>query len=107
MVSLAGTNDMRVLEAGYNKGEPEATLIYNAFIYNVGKAIGALAAVAEGKLDGIVLTGGIAYGKPVQEGLARMCGWMAPVTVYAGEGELEALAAAGSRGLAGEAMEYI
>jgi len=106
MVSLAGTNDMRVLEARYKAGEADAVLVYNAFIYNVGKAIGALAAAADGKLDGIVLTGGIPYGKPVQEGLRKMVGWMAPVTVYPGEGELEALAAAGERGLAGEAREY-
>jgi butyrate kinase len=106
MVSLAATNDMRVLEKRYHEGDAEATLVYNAFIYNVGKAIGALAAAADGKVDGIILTGGIAYGKPVQEGLSRMTGWIAPVTVYPGEGELEALAAAGARGLAGDAMEY-
>ncbi|PKL09105.1 MAG: butyrate kinase [Spirochaetae bacterium HGW-Spirochaetae-7] len=106
MVSLAGTNDMRVLEARHLAGDDGASLVYNAFIYNVGKAIGALAAAADGKLDGIVLTGGIAYGKPVQEGLRRMVGWMAPLTVYPGEGELEALAAAGERGLAGDAREY-
>ena len=108
MVSLAGTNDMRVLEARHLAGEPDATIVYEAFIYNVGKAIGALAAAAEGKLDGIVLTGGIAYGKPVQEGLKRMVGWMAPVTVYPGEGELEALAQAGARVLdrPSSAQEY-
>lgn len=106
MVSLAATNDMRVLEARYMEGEAEATLVYEAFVYNVGKAIGALAAAACGKVDGIVLTGGIAYGKPVQEGLAKMAGWIAPVTVYPGEGELEALAAAGARGLDGGAAEY-
>ncbi|MBU0928374.1 MAG: butyrate kinase [Spirochaetes bacterium] len=106
IVSLAGTNDMRVLEAKRDGGDAEAGLVYEAFIYNVGKAIGALAAAADGKVDGIVLTGGIAYGKPVQEGLSRMAGWIAPITVYPGEGELEALAAAGERGLAGEAKEY-
>ncbi|HUW70824.1 MAG TPA: butyrate kinase [bacterium] len=97
MVSLAGTNDMRVLEARHLAGDAQATVVYEAFIYYVGKAIGGLAAAAEGKLDGIILTGGIAYGKLVQEGLKRMVGWMAPVTVYPGEGELEALAFAGAR----------
>lgn len=106
MVSLADTNDMRVLEKKHHEGDADATLVYRAFIYNVGKAIGALAAVSEGQLDGIILTGGIAYGKEVQDGIAGMVGWMAPVTVYPGEGELEALAAAGARGLRGEAMEY-
>jgi len=106
MVSLADTNDMRVLEARYKGGDAEATLVYEAFVYNVGKAIGALAAAADGKVDGIILTGGIAYGKPVQEGLNKMAGWIAPVTAYPGEGELEALAAAGERGLGGDAREY-
>ncbi len=106
LVSLSATNDMRVLEGKRNAGDPAAALVYDAFIYNVGKAIGALAAAAEGKLEGIILTGGIAFGKPIQDGLAKMVGWMAPVTAYPGEGELEALAAAGARGLAGEAREY-
>ncbi len=106
MVSLAGTNDMRVLEAKRDAGDMEATLVYDAFVYNVGKTIGALAAAAGGKVDGIILTGGIAYGKAVQDGLARMVGWMAPMTAYPGEGELEALAAAGSRALSGAYKEY-
>jgi len=105
MVSLFNTNDMRVLEkAAQEEKNPEALLIYNAFIYNVGKAIGALAAAARGKVDGIILTGGIAYGKPVQEELTAMTGWIAPVTVYPGEGELEALALAGYRVLTKEAV---
>ncbi len=96
MVSLYNTNDMRVLEkAAIDNKEPEALLIYNAFLYNMGKAIGALAAAAYGKIDGIILTGGIAYGKPVQDELKAMTAWIAPVTVYPGEGELEALALAG------------
>lgn len=108
LVSLADTNDMRVLEARYKKGDPEGVLIYEAFIYNVAKAIGALAAAAAGKLDGIIITGGIAHGKPVQEKLEAYCGWIAPLTAYPGEGELEALAQAGLSVVSGErkAQEY-
>jgi len=106
MVSLAATNDMRVLETRRNAGESDAVLVYDAFIYNVGKAIGALAAAACGKLDAIILTGGIAHGKPIQDGITKMVGSMAAVTVYPGEGELEALAAAGVRALGGEYKEY-
>ncbi|MBU0936445.1 MAG: butyrate kinase [Spirochaetes bacterium] len=109
MVSLYGTNDMRVLENAYKKdNDPKAELIYKAFLYNMGKAIGALAAAARGKVDAIILTGGIAYGPEVQETLRDMCGWIAPVTVYPGEGELEALALAGVGALSGEAeiQEY-
>lgn len=106
MVSLAGTNDMRVLEAKKDSGDAEAALVYDAFLYNVGKAIGALAAALGGKPDGIILTGGIAHGKAVRDRLEAMVGWIAPITSYPGEGELEALAAAGARALAGGAMEY-
>ena len=108
LVSLAGTNDMRALTAKVEAGNPEATLVYRAFIYNVGKAIGALAAAAEGRVDGIIITGGIAHGQTIQDGIRRMCGWIAPLTVYPGEGELEALAHAGVRALTGEepAQEY-
>lgn len=109
MVSLADTNDMRVLEAKYHKDkDPQAALIYKAFLYNVGKAIGALAAANQGKIDTIILTGGIAHGKEVQDTLRDMTGWIAPVTVYPGEGELEALAQAGIGVLSGEtvAQEY-
>ncbi|TFG85367.1 MAG: butyrate kinase [Spirochaetales bacterium] len=109
MVSLVDTNDMRVLEARHLSGkDPDATLVYTAFIYNIGKAIGALAAAAEGKVDGIVLTGGIAFGKQIQAGITAMCGWIAPVAIYPGEGELEALAQAGIAAVSGEitAQEY-
>ena len=109
MVSLANTNDMRVLEKGYLVDkDPNASLIYQAFLYNMGKAIGALAAAAHGKVDAIILTGGIAHGKEVQDTLRSMTGWIAPVTVYPGEGELEALALAGVGALSGEtvAQEY-
>jgi butyrate kinase len=108
LVSLAGTNDMRSLAAMVDAGDEQARTVYEAFIYNVGKAIGALAAAAQGRLDGIIITGGIAHGLPIQDGLRRMCGWMAPLTVYPGEGELEALALAGLRAVSGEspAREY-
>lgn len=106
IVSLADTNDMRVLEEKKKAGDANAALIYDAFIYNVGKAIGALAAAAKGMADAIILTGGIAHGRDVVDGIKAMVGWMAPVVVYPGEGELEALAAAGQRGLEGKAMEY-
>jgi butyrate kinase len=95
MVSFLGTNDMRDVEKLFWAGDPEGTHYYKAFIYQVGKAVGALAAAACGKVDSIIVTGGIAYGKDIIDGLKEMCGWIAPFTVYPGEGELEALAQAG------------
>lgn len=104
MVSLMGTNDMREVERASRSGDSKGLLYYEAFIYNVGKYIGSLAAAAKGKVDAIILTGGIAHAPAIQTGLTQMCGWIAPVVVYPGEGELEALALAGVRALSGEAV---
>jgi butyrate kinase len=104
MVSLMGTNDMREVDKARLAGDPKAALYYEAFIYNVGKQIGSLAAAAAGKVDAIILTGGIAHSQAIQEGIRRMCGWIAPIVVYPGEGELEALALSGVRALSGEAV---
>jgi butyrate kinase len=101
MVSFLGTNDMRDVEKLYRSGDPKAILYYEAFIYQVGKAIGALAAAAHGKVDAIILTGGIAYGREVIDGISAMCSFIAPIVVYPGEGELEALAQAGYGALSG------
>jgi butyrate kinase len=108
LVSFMGSNDMRTAENGFRAGDPVATLYYKAFIYQVGKAIGALAAAAKGEVEGIILTGGVAYGPEILQGIGDMCGFIAPVVAYPGEGELEALAQAGARALADPAvaMEY-
>jgi butyrate kinase len=105
LVSFMGSNDMRVAENAFRAGEPEGSLYYRAFIYQVGKAIGALAAAAKGKVDAVILTGGIAYGKECTQGIAEMCGFIAPVVVYPGEGELEALALAGESALDGDSPD--
>jgi butyrate kinase len=108
MVSFLGTNDMRDVEKLFHEGDPQGILYYKAFIYQVSKAIGALAAAACGKVDAIILTGGIAYGKDVVNGIAERCSFIAPVIAYPGEGELEALAQAGLGALSGERpiLEY-
>jgi butyrate kinase len=108
LVSFMGSNDMRVTEKAYREGDPAGTLYFKAFIYQVSKSIGALAAVAKGKVDSIILTGGIAHGEGIVRGIAEMCNFIAPVVAYPGEGELEALAEAGVRALSGEAtiLEY-
>jgi butyrate kinase len=101
MVSFLGTNDMREVEKRHNEGDPEASLYFDAFIYQVSKAIGALATAASGRVDAIIITGGIAYGKDIVDGLSRRCAFIAPIVAYPGEGELEALAQAGFGALSG------
>ncbi|MDX9783810.1 MAG: butyrate kinase [Spirochaetia bacterium] len=109
MVSFLGTNDMRDVEKRRNEGDSEAILYFDAFIYQVSKAIGALAAAASGAVDAVILTGGIAYGKSIVEGISKRCSFIAPIVVYPGEGELEALAQAGFGALSGnlKPMEYL
>ena len=103
-----GTNDARVVEEKIKEGDKKAEEVYNAFIYQISKNIGAQAAVLEGKVDQIILTGGIAYSKLVVAEFTRKVSWIAPLTVYPGEDELLALAQGGLRVLNGEeeAMKY-
>ncbi len=61
-------------------------------IYNVAKAIGASATVLYGKVDAILLTGGIAYSDYIISRLKKRISFLAPIYVYPGEGEMESLA---------------
>ena len=71
-------------------------------IYQIGKMIGEMAAVLHGQVDGILLTGGYMRFPDLIETLRDMCGWIAPVSVYPGEMEQEALAVAVFEALNGE-----
>lgn len=97
-----GTNDMRDVEKMVNEGDAKATEVRDAFVFQVSKDIGSMAAVLKGKVDAIVVTGGIAYDKGVVAGLKEACEWIAPFTVYPGEDELGALVQGGLRVLNGE-----
>ena len=102
-----GTNDAREVLAR-SKDDAQAKLVYDAFIYQVSKDIGAQATVLKGKVDQIILTGGIAYGEQVTNDIKERVSFIAPVTVYPGEDELLALAEGALRVMRGEeaAKEY-
>ncbi len=102
------TNDMRDVDKMVEEGNKDAALYRDAFIRQVAKDIGSQACVLEGKIDQIIVTGGIAYDKYVVDGLKKCCEWIAPFTVYPGEDELLALAQGGLRVINGEeqAMVY-
>jgi butyrate kinase len=108
LVSLEGTNDLRVVEERIAQGDAAADLHFRAFGYWVGKAIGGQAAAACGAVDAIILTGGIAFSRNMMTIIEKMCGFIAPIVIYPGEGELESLAQAGQRLLSGEVtvLEY-
>jgi len=98
-----GTNDAYEVEVRAERnGDKDALLVWDAMAYNIAKEIGALAAVLYGKVDAILLTGGIARGKYFVEYIAKMVEFIAPVKVYPGEDELLALAEHGIRVLNGE-----
>ena len=102
------TNDMRDVDKMVDEGNEEAREIRNAFIFQVAKNIGSMACVLQGKVDQIILTGGIAYDKAVTDGLKERAGFIAPITVYPGEDELLALAQGAIRVMTGteKVMEY-
>jgi butyrate kinase len=97
-----GTNDMREVTKMADAGDEKAKIVKEAFIYQVIKDIGSMAAVLKGDVDQIIVTGGIAYGKDVVAAMRDAVEWIAPFTVYPGEDELLALAQGGLRVLNGE-----
>lgn len=103
-----GTNDMRDVEKMVDEGDAHAKELRDAFVFQVAKDIGSMACVLNGKVDAIIVTGGIAYDKGVVAGLKERAEWIAPFTVYPGEDELLALAQGALRVMNGEeeAMEY-
>ncbi len=102
-VSHFGTADADKIHALVESGDPKATLIWNAMIYQIGKQVGSMAAVLRGQVDGILLTGGLMRFSDIEAGLRELCGWIAPITVYPGEAEQEALAMGVLQVLRGEA----
>lgn len=106
--AYVGTNDMRDVEKMVNDGDAKAAEVREAFIMQVAKDIGSMACVLKGKVDQIIVTGGIAYDKVVVAGLKERAEFIAPFTVYPGEDELLALTQGALRVMNGEekAMEY-
>ncbi|EAX48771.1 acetate and butyrate kinase [Thermosinus carboxydivorans Nor1] len=108
LVAHLGTNDAREVEKRIAQGDKEAKLVYDAMIYQVARAIAAAAVPVCGKVDHILLTGGIAYSKYLTGKLEEYIGFIAPIVVLPGENELQALAEGAYRVLTGEeqAKEY-
>jgi butyrate kinase len=102
LVDHLGTADVREIQERIKSGDAYAKLIFDAMIYQIGKNIGAYATVLKGEVDAILLTGGIAHDAYLVEKITDMVKYIAPVKVYAGEFEMEALAAGALRVLTGE-----
>ena len=100
-VAYFGTNNMHEVLVKALEGKEDYALFLKAFVLNISKYIAAQAAVAEGKVDAIILTGGVAYNPEITDAIEEKVGWIAPVVVYPGENELASLAENGYIILAG------
>ncbi len=92
LVAYLGTNSVAEVMERIAQGDRRSQKMLDAMCYNIAKQIGAMAAALCGRVDGILLTGGIAFNRPVVEYIERSCSFIAPVSVYPGENELESLA---------------
>jgi butyrate kinase len=103
-----GTRDLEVVLARIDGGDAEAARVVAAMLYQVSKEAGAMAAVLEGRVDAVLVTGGMAHATRINDALRQALQWIAPVHVYPGEDELQALAEGAQRVLAGDepALRY-
>lgn len=101
-----GVNDAREAERMAAEDE-HAKVIYDAMILQLSKDIGSLAPVVCGRVDKIILTGGMAYSKYLTEEMEKRVGFIAPVSVIAGTYEMEALAKGIHRVINGEEEAHV
>ncbi len=108
MSAYLGTNDLREVEQMIKTQDEFAALVMDSMAYQVAKEIGAMSAVLEGRVNAIVLTGGLAYSNRFTGAIKRRVDLIAPVLVYPGEDEMLALSSGALRVLKGEerAKEY-
>ncbi len=108
MMAYLDTNDMREVEKMIRQGDDYAALVMDSMAYQVGKEIGAMAAVLEGRVNAIILTGGLAHSMRFTGAIKQMVDQIAPVKTFPGEHEMTALALGALRVLRGreKAAEY-
>jgi butyrate kinase len=102
LTAYLGTNNGYEVELMAQDGDENARLVQDAMSYQIGKEIGSLSAVLKGKIDAIILTGGISHNPMVVEYIKQMVAFIAPVVIYPGEDELHALVWNGLLVLKGE-----
>ena len=92
LMAHLGTTDARDVVKRINEGDARAELVLKSMIYNIAKEIGSMSVVLHGKVDAILLTGGISYNDYCINKLKEYIAFIAPVYVFPGEDEMEALA---------------
>ncbi len=108
-VAYLGTNDALEIEKRIEQGDEYAKLVYTALTYQVAKEIGALSTVLKGEVDGILLTGGLAYGNFIVDEITERVKHLGTVKTYPGGSEMDALAMNGFMVLTNEieVKEYV
>lgn len=108
LVAHLGTNDLREVQKMIDAGNEKAKLVFDSLVLQISKEIGSRAAVLSGKVDSIVLTGGLAYSEELVSRIQKKVSYIADVKVFPGEDEMKALADGGLRVIKGEekAREY-
>ncbi len=108
VVAHLGTNSFMEVSARVESGDSQAITIYRAVAYTIAKCIGSMAVTLQGKVDGILFTGGIAHDRKFIKSIEDQVSWIAPCFVYPGEDEMGALAQNALAVLSGEeeAREY-
>jgi len=102
LVDYLGTDSLEEVIKRIENGDAYADLVYRAMVYQIGKEIGAMACVLKGKVDYIILTGGMARSSKLVEDVKGYVEWIAPCRVFPGENEMEALAFGVMKVLRGE-----
>lgn len=109
MIAYLGTNDLVKVEKMIREGDEYAALVVDSMAYQVSKEIGAMVAALEGRVDAIILTGGLAYSVRFTGVIKQRVDRIAKVVTYPGENEMEALASGALRVLTGKqrVSEYV
>ncbi len=102
LYAYLGTKDIRQVKKMAEEGNEKAAMLLEALAYQVAKEIGSLSTVLKGKVDRIVLTGGMAYAQYFTDAIVDRVRFIAPIVIVPGEEELESLAAGALRVLRGE-----
>ncbi|MEG1311813.1 MAG: butyrate kinase [Romboutsia sp.] len=97
LIAYLDTNDIREVEHKIECGDKKAELVYKAMAYQISKEVGACATVLKGKVDAILLTGGIAYSNKFTSIIKENVEFISQVRIYPGEDEMIALAEGGLR----------
>lgn len=103
LVTYFGTSDADRIHALVDAGDEKAVLVWRAMTYQICKSVGAMAAALKGRVDAILLTGGLVRFADIGEAVRERCGFIAPVVCYPGEMEQEALCFAVCDALEGKA----